>query len=550
MSERVNIAAYLPMQAARQPYTPALYFPAGRSPQGQVLYSHYTYRQLDRRSDAIARGLVDVGIGRGTRAVLMVKPSLELFALVFAMFKVGAVLVMVDPGLGLKNLKACLARTEPEAFIGIPAAHAARVAFGWGRATLKTLVTVGPRLLWGGHRLDAIAREDEAPFEMADTRADEIAAILYTSGSTGPPKGAVYTHGNFAAQVEALREMFQIQPGDIDLPTFPLFALFDPALGMTTVIPDMDATRPAQVDPRKIIEAIEDFGVTTMFGSPALLNTVGRYGAAHKIKLPTLKRVISAGAPLAAPVMERFAAMLPEGALIFPPYGATESLPVAVIDSATILGETWEKTRAGAGVCVGKPAAGIEVAVIPISDGPIEAWDESLRVAPFEIGEFAVKGPQVTRAYYNDPVNTALAKIPEGKEIWHRMGDLGYLDDEGRLWMCGRKSQRVITPDKVWFTVPCEAIFNEHPDVFRTALVGAKVGGQERAVICVEVEAESRGKDREEIKRGLLELGARFERTRGIDHVLFYPKGFPVDIRHNAKIRHEELTVWARKEIS
>ena len=154
MSDSVNIAAYLPKQAEAQPDQPAIYMPSGgRDANGRTRYDHYTYRQLDEVSDHIARGLQKVGIGRGTRTVLMVKPSLELFSLVFAMFKVGAVLVMVDPGLGLKNLKMCLARTAPEAFVGIPPAHVARVLFGWGRGTVKTLVTAGRRLFWGGHTL-------------------------------------------------------------------------------------------------------------------------------------------------------------------------------------------------------------------------------------------------------------------------------------------------------------------------------------------------------------------------------------------------------------
>jgi acyl-CoA synthetase (AMP-forming)/AMP-acid ligase II len=281
---------------------------------------------------------------------------------------------------------------------------------------------------------------------MATTASEETAAILFTSGSTGVPKGAVYSHGNFAAQVEALRELYTIQPGEIDLPTFPLFALFAPALGMTSVLPEMDFTRPAQVDPHKIIAAIQTFEITSMFGSPALLNRVSLYGREHGITLPSLQRVISAGAPVPATVLERFTTMLANGAQIFTPYGATEALPVCSIGSAEILGETRALTEQGQGICVGRPVAGIELEIITISDEPIIRWDDSLRLPASAIGEIAVKGAQVTSSYHNRPSSTALAKISDPRGgFYHRMGDLGYRDERGRIWFCGRKSHRVCT---------------------------------------------------------------------------------------------------------
>ena len=158
----------------------------------------------------------------------------------------------------------------------------------------------------------------------------------------------------FAAQVRILRDHFRVQPGEIDLPTFPLFALFDPALGMTAVLPEMDPTRPAFVDPRKIIGAIRDQEVTHMFGSPALLDRVGRYGSTHGVSLPSLRRVISAGAPVPPATLRRFASMLDDEARIHTPYGATEALPVASIDHREILGETAAASATGAGTCVGR----------------------------------------------------------------------------------------------------------------------------------------------------------------------------------------------------
>lgn len=545
-----SIASHLPRMAKQQPHALAIVCPDGRDRHGKVRYSHYTYAQLDAESDLIARGLAAVGIGRGVRTVLMLRPSLEFFALSFALVKGGAVLIMVDPGIGLSNLKTCLAEAAPEAFIGVPRAHAARVVFGWGRSTLQTHVTLGHRWFWGGTTLEQLkqAGRRAAAEPLPNFAPEDLAAIIFTSGSTGIPKGVVYDHGNFAAQLEMIRDLYDIQPGEIDLPTFPLFALFDPALGMTTIVPKMDPTRPAEVDPRKIIDAVKDFGVTNMFGSPALLEKVGRYGAEHGVALPSLRRVISAGAPVPATVIERFLGMLEPGARVVVPYGATESLPVASISSDEVLGETRARTDQGAGVCVGRPVNRVRVSIIGIDDGPIERWDESLCLPINEVGEIVVKGPAVTRSYCGREEATALAKIPdaEGDGFSHRMGDLGYLDEKGRLWFCGRKAHRVVTPRRTHFTVPCEAIFNTHPQVHRTALVGVRRDGEIRPVLCVELEQNGTGD--EALTAELLALGAAHEHTRAIDTVLYHP-GFPVDIRHNAKISRETLASWASGQL-
>ena len=546
-----NIAAHLPEMARLQPATPALYSPVGRNPDGSTRYSCTTYRQLDAESDRIAHALESLGIRRGVRTVLMVPPSAEFFALTFALFKVGAVPILIDPGMGIKNLKVCIAEAEPTAFIGIPKAHLARLLLRWGQPTLKILLTIGSFRLWGGTTLSRLlaAIPTPRPYTMAATAAEETAAILFTSGSTGIPKGAVYSHGNFSAQVEALRALYTIQPGEIDLPTFPLFALFAPALGMTSVLPEMDFTRPAQVDPQKIITAIQTFRITSMFGSPALLNRVSLYGREHGVKLPSLQRVISAGAPVPATVLERFTTMLNGTAQIFTPYGATEALPVCSIGSDEILSETRALTEQGRGVCIGRPVAGIELEIIVISDEPIPRWDDSLKVPLGAIGEIAVKGEQVTRTYHNRPESTALAKIadPQGG-FFHRMGDLGYRDESGRIWFCGRKSHRVQSSDGDLFTIPCEGIFNTHPAVFRTALVGIGPAGSQSPVLCVELEKGIDPARQDEIRTELRTLGQEHSQTRTIATILFHP-AFPVDIRHNAKIFREKLALWAATQV-
>jgi acyl-CoA synthetase (AMP-forming)/AMP-acid ligase II len=545
----VNIAAHLPEMAQSRPYAPAVVCPAGRDRQGRARYTHWTFRQLDRHSDRIARGLERIGIRRGTRTVVMVPPSLEFFGLTFALFKVGAVPVLIDPGMGVKNLGRCIADAAPAAFIGIRKALLGRLILRWGRKTIR--MAGSPSSL--AYFSDVHYARTTEPYPIARTRPDETAAILFTSGSTGPPKGAVYTHAIFAAQVAILRNLYGITPGEIDLCTFPLFALYAPALGMTAIIPEMDATRPAQVNPARIFEAIDAFGVTNLFGSPALIRRVGEAGAKRGMRLPTLRRVISAGAPVPASVLETFAALLGPGVQLFTPYGATEALPVASIGSAEILGATRQETDRGAGICVGRPVGGIRVKIIQISDEPIVEWSDDL-IAPFgQVGEIVVQGPVVTRAYFHRPDATALAKIADPGAgqgaFWHRMGDLGYHDALGRIWFCGRKSQRVVTAHETLFTIPCEAVFNTHPEVARTALVGVGPPGQMRPVLCVEPRKWLLARaERDRLGTELLELGATRPHTRPIKDVLFH-RSFPVDIRHNAKIFREQLAVWAARRL-
>jgi len=505
----MNIASALTEQARARPDAAALILVGGR---------RVTYRELDEDARRIARGLGGIGIAPGTRTVLMVPPGPDFYPLMFGLFLAGAVPVVVDPGMGLKRMKASLAEAKPGAFVGIFKAHAARILFGLGGPTVRVKVGVGSCFGLGGLSLDEVRRRGGGgATEAVATKDDDPAAILFTSGSTGPPRGAVYTHGNFAAQVEMVRRTFGIEPGEVDLPTFPLFALFDPALGMTTVVPDMDAARPASADPAKIARAIRDHSVTTMFASPGLLDPLSLWCEGHGVTFPSLRRVISAGAPVSPRIVERMAKALPATALLHTPYGATEALPVATIDHRAILGETAEKAAAGAGICVGRPVEGVEVRCIRVDDGAIPAWTPDLEVARGTPGEICVRGPQVTRGYFARPDADALAKIGD----WHRMGDVGYIDEGGRLWFCGRMSQRVRTPEGDLYPDQQEAVLG-----VRSALVGIGPPGRARPIFVVEGDPGP-----------------------GAGEFLRHPGPLPVDTRHNAKIQREKLARWAAERL-
>jgi acyl-CoA synthetase (AMP-forming)/AMP-acid ligase II len=346
-----------------------------------------------------------------------------------------------------------------------------------------------------------------------------------------------------------LQSAFDIQPGEVDLPTFPPFALFDPAMGMTTVVPFMDPTRPAKADPRLLVQTINRFNVTNIFGSPALLNVLGRYTESENIQLPSVRRVISAGAAMPIATIRRLQKTLPSDAEVFTPYGATECLPVASVSGTELNAEVEQRTASGEGTCIGRPVAPNQVKIIPVKDSVIETFADTVELPVGITGEIIVRGPTSTDSYWGREEQTRLANITDAEgRIWHRMGDAGYFDTDGRLWYCGRKSQRVINENGTLFADQIEAIFNVHPEVARTALVGIGTAGRQTPVLCVEPLGKPSRHRRERIRIDLLQLGRNHTATKSIKQILFH-KSFPVDIRHNAKIGREKLSLWAAEKL-
>ena len=548
-TETCNIASALIRQAEQQGQNTAIHYPVGKRG-NRIAYESVSYAALNELSDEYAHGLIDYGVGRGIRCALMLTPGLDFFAMFFALFKAGAIPVLIDPGIGIRPLKTCLNEARPEAFIGVTKAQLARALLGWVPGV--KLVTSGPKLGWGGLNTRQLRKlgQKSTGTVLADTRPDEMAALLFTSGSTGIPKGVVYRHRHFMAQVEMLQSAFDIRPGEIDLPTFPPFALFDPAMGMTTVVPLMDPTRPAQADPRMLIQTIERFGVSNIFGSPALLNVLGRHTESENIRLPTVRRMISAGAAMPVATIRRLQKALPPDAEVFTPYGATECLPVASVSGTELNAEVEQRTAIGEGTCVGRPVAPNRIKIIAVTDGVVEHFENSVELPVGITGEIVVHGPTATDAYWQKAEQTRLAKITDSEgRTWHRMGDVGYFDTEGRLWYCGRKSQRVVNEHECLYADQVEAIFNVHPEVARTALVGIGSAGRQTPVLCVEPLNRPDAARRHRIQTDLLQLGRNHAVSKSIQQILFH-NSFPVDIRHNAKIGREKLAVWAARKLA
>ena len=511
-----------------------------------------SFQELNNESSRIASGLNQYGFKKGDRVLLFIPFSIKFISVAFALFKAGAIPIFIDPGLGKKNILRCAKEAEAQGIIATPAVHLALKFFQKSFRNLKHRVTTNSCWFWQGCTLKDITNMAKPTFAYDDTFPNDPAAILFTSGSTGSPKGVVYTHEMFSHQLEVLRSCYKIQPGEIDLSTFPLFSLLGVGIGMTSILPKMDFTRPAKVNPEKILNTITKYNVTSGFGSPALWDTISRYCISNNRHLSSLNRILMAGAPIPGSLIERFDHILTSKARIHTPYGATEALPITTIERKEILEETLKKSQQGYGICVGHTVPDIELRIIAIIDDSIPEWEDSIELTHGEIGEIVVKGPWVTQSYFNRNEATRLAKIKDhGDAFWHRMGDVGYIDDKNRLWFCGRKNQRVRTADGTLFTIQCEGIFNIHPKVKRSALVGIGKNKHQKPVIVIEPEHFSELKNnsaRNLLIQELLELGGQHKHTHQIKNVLIH-QNFPVDIRHNAKISREQLAQWATQKI-
>lgn len=592
-STRLNVADRLALAAAERPQQIAVACPHRWSPGYQLVpppssnqipsapqissprdarYAVATFAELDRDATRIALGLASWGVKPGTRLALLVRPGIEFVTLVFALLRTGATMILIDPGLGRRNIIRCLSDAEPEGFVAVPAVHAARLLFARKFPRTRWIITAGRRWFWGGKTLDhlrAMGATGADGVPLPDTLADDPAAIIFTSGSTGPSKGVLYTHRMFDTQVSEIQSMYDIKPGGVDLGCFPLFALFNSAMGVTTVLPEMDFARPASADPRKLIASANDWQVNQAFASPAVWHVVSEYCATTGARIPSLREIFSCGAPVPASVQRATLACAAKGARMHTPYGATECLPVSTIEAQEILGETASKTDQGAGVCVGRPFDSIEWRVIRIIDDPIATIVDTQELPTGEIGELIVRGPQVSPCYATRTQANAIAKIADAGPIhrnsgpdvhpalcWHRTGDVGYIDDDGRFWYCGRKSQRVETAAGPLYTECVESRFNQHRFTERSALVGIGPRGAQTPVVVVEPTQELYDVGdtwwaHPEYVRWIDELRSlaqQHESTRSIQHFLIHIC-LPVDVRHNAKINREALASWAADEL-
>ncbi len=536
----------------RDPERIAVIAPDGRAPDGSRRYRKYTYRELSNDAESVAVGLREIGIAERTRAVFMAPPSYDACVAGLALTRVGATSVWIDPDVGYRNVAERLRRLEIDAFFGVRLAHLGRMFFGWGPRLLSKAVVIGGAGLPGAHSLMSLRRAAPANPAPPAVEPRDAAAIMYTTGSTGPAKPALYEHRNLC-HVHRLAHRtwrFDDTPGvPVDMPVFPAFFSVGLSVGGTIVIPPIDYVRqsPATVDARALLEVIRECSVQTLFASPVILENLARLGRDEGATAPSLRTVIGGGAPLYAHVIGPLRAMIGASGEVHADYGATEALPATEMPGREALQETYRATARGAGLCVGRPFDGVELKIVEIVDGPIPTLGHAHELLPGAIGEILVRGPHVSPRYAEDPDSTHKNKVadPAGG-VWHRLGDAGYVDDEGRLWCAGRVGHRIELATGPLFPLLCEPIFDAHPRVRRSGLVGVRDhDGTMTPVICVELtDGATRGADLAVLRDELLARAARHPAARQVRHLLFHSR-LPVDPRHNSKIERPTLARWA-----
>ena len=540
-----NVARHLRNAALNNPQAIATLSPLSVNEDGKVIHDWCSFLKLDQESDAAARIFHAEGVAPGTRTLLAVRAGHDLIVCMFGLLKLGAIPIAIDPGMGWKKMLQCIESTHPTALV------AQSKPFYLSYLPFKAFKTISHRIEVNGKSWKKLVKDCSTttvrPLE--PVTASSLAAIIFTSGSTGTPKGVRYTHGMFDAQISLVRKTFEIQPGEIDMAMLPVFGLFNPALGVTTVTPLLDPSRPADANPALIVSAILSEKVTSSFGSPAVWGKIARYCEAKKISLPLLKRLLIAGAPVPIPLLKQLRKIAPH-CKIHTPYGATECLPVSSIEANEILNETFAETLRGQGTCVGKPVATVKIKIINETTDIIRNLNDATVCAPNTIGEIIVTGPSVTHAYDHNPEATLRTKISDDSQLWHRMGDLGRLDHDGRLWFHGRCVEKVVTRKNILTTESIEPAFQQHEDVARCALIGIGNTLDQIPVLVVEPKPdcfpESQG---EMIKftEGLREITRLHPFAKQVKKIVFQEK-LPVDVRHNAKIHRLQLTrEWNQK---
>lgn len=515
-----------------------------------------TFAELEADVAAVAADLAASGVLPGQRVALLVPPGIDLTVALYACWRIGAVIVVADAGLGPRGMRRALRGSAIDHVIGI----------GKGLAAIALMGVPGRRILVEGNAslLGSLVRRPGkvSPVTVADTldsvrdrgrrsptpplpAPDAEAAVLFTSGSTGPAKGVLYRSDQILAQANHIKALFRLTPQDAFVAAFAPFALYGPAMGVASVVPDMDVTSPSTLTAPGLADAVAAADATTVFASPSSLrNVVATADQLTPVQRGTLARVrmaMSAGAPIPVSLLHQFRAVLPNAEL-HTPYGMTECLAVSDIDLTGL-----ERAGTGNGVCVGRPLTGVEVSIAPLPQDPHDP-DGELTTEANVTGEIVVSAAHV-KARYDQLWATQQASARDGHS--HRTGDVGHLDAEGRLWVEGRRQHVIHTAHGPLTPVALELAVQRVPGILDAAVVGVGPAGAQAVVVIVVPDSRSSGSSlhrpsvlADEALTAAIR-GAVAELTSTPVAAVLTTRSFPVDVRHQSKVDRTRLADWA-----
>jgi acyl-CoA synthetase (AMP-forming)/AMP-acid ligase II len=549
-TEQANVSRHIVELAQVAPYQQAITCLSGRDTNGKMAYSHLTLRQLNQRSNDLARGLQQAGVIRGTRAALQLLPGIEWFSITYALLKIGAVPILLQPALGMRKMAQCVKAVEPEILITEPKYQAIQIFQANNYQSVHLQISTEKRCFSKGISITDLQRNEHTTFQPAEMRSSDTGMIVFsTSCESEIPKPTVFTHGMLNAMIERIKSVMSVSLDSTLITTFPFFMILAPAIGMRQILPESHSLKASKLNPRTLIETIWDYGVTHLLMSSTRLMMLTEFLKDEAIYLPSIQRIASWGEPYPAFELQRLHSFISEKTQIFPLYGMTEAPIISTLGSHKIVSETQIKTERGFGLCQGKEIDDLEMRVIEVNDRPIDNWSDDLLADKGGIGELVINGEAVSRQYYNDSKNDALHKIPDGKSIWHRTGDIGWLDTKGNFWFCGRKQDRVtISEDETLYTIPCEAVFMQHERVYRCIIVGVGPIPYQTPVLIIELAPGDSGKYISTLTHELLDLAQSYPHTGNIKNILFR-KSFPVHSLYHQKINRKQLTIWAAKKL-
>jgi acyl-CoA synthetase (AMP-forming)/AMP-acid ligase II len=531
-----NVVTFLARAADRVPDRPALIAPGPRGDDRFV-----TFGRLWKEVDRTSVGLSHAGLHAGERAIVMVPMSIELYVILLAIIKIGAVAVFVDPWLRRRQIASFAAFAQPRAFVGVPRSHILR----WLDRRLLTIpltVTTGRR--WWRIPAGRTLSELRAPAgdgKIQPVSPDGTALITFTTGSSGTPKGANRTHRFLTAQHEVLSREFPHQDDDVDMAMFPVFALNNLAGGISTVIPKIDFRRVVDLVPEIVSQQISTHGVTTCTASPTFFDCLAKHSGRNEVPFPAPRRILTGGAPVSDRQLRNWQHLWPRTEIVVV-YGSTEAEPVAHMSAGERLAAGDGTPAAAPGYCVGKPSSSVRAKVIRISreriDLAADGWTD-WEVPQGEVGELVVMGDHVCRDYYRNPEATATEKIrdPSGA-VWHRMGDTGYFDSDGRFWLVGRVHSTICRGGELIHPQLVEQTVRADDDrISQSAALGLPDAelGERLAVVARVAEEDQQDAVRQTIEDRLVAAGVPF------DHIIVTRNPLPVDPRHNAKIDYSRL---------